>query len=118
MRPADSGGPASSGTMNFPTERMRTTAGKMMSNANHALMQHEQHWSRVSAFVDRFPGFMQGPVWAVLKPYESRLRASFQWQMDFARTLAQSAEALDDVEKDIADYFKDFDGFKGIKGFD
>jgi hypothetical protein len=110
MRPTDDGG-SSSGkdTKQFPVARMREAAGNILSNATSAQTQHDQVWGRIQNYINRFPGFMQGPIRAALEMYEKRLRASYQWQIDFANALAQGANAADTTDTNIQ---KNFDGTK------
>ncbi|MDQ2715181.1 MAG: hypothetical protein M3Z08_09770 [Chloroflexota bacterium] len=89
----------------FPVSRMLETAGNMMMNANNALTQHETTWKKVQSYIEHFPGFMQGPVRAVLDSYDRRLRDSYQWQMDFARALAQGADAADTTDSHMVQAF-------------
>lgn len=103
MRIANTGG--GSDQKQFPVARMRTTAGNIMSNALSAQAQHDQAWGRIQGYIDRFPGFMQGPVRAVLESYDKRLRASYQWQIDFATSLALGADAADTTDTYIKNAF-------------
>ncbi|MDQ2905704.1 MAG: hypothetical protein M3Y81_19430 [Chloroflexota bacterium] len=89
----------------FPVERMRKAAGDIVSNANSSLAQHEATWRRVQGYIDSFPGFMQGPVRAVLSGYDRRLRESYQWQIDYATSLAQGADAAGITDADMAQAF-------------
>jgi len=93
-------------TINYPVDRMRETAGNILSNANKSLAQHETAWANVQRYIERFPGFMQGPVRTLFSLYEARLCASYRWQMDFAKALADSAEIAETTETNIANSFK------------
>lgn len=90
---------------NIPIDRMLTTAGKMISNAKSAQTQHEQTWKRIQNYINTFPGFMQGPVQAVLSAYEKRLRDSYQWQIDCANALLNAALAAGATENQIVHDF-------------
>jgi len=106
MRPAGDGGSSGGGDLKrFPVARMRETAGNIVANALSAQEQHDQAWRRIQAYIDRFPGFMQGPVRAVLESYDKRLRASYQWQFDFASALVQGADAADTTDTEIKNSF-------------
>jgi len=97
---------SSSLVANYPVDRIRETAGNILSNANSSLVQHETAWANVQSYIGRFPGFMQGPVRALFSIYEARLRSSYQWQIDFARSLADSADALETTENGVKNSFK------------
>ena len=104
---AGSGG--NSDAKQFPVGRMLETASQMMANANQSLAEHEQAWTRIQNYIDSFPGFMQGPVRAVLEAYEKRVRASYQWQIDCATSLAMQAEAAETTDTNIAQSFTGYD---------
>jgi hypothetical protein len=106
MRIGNDNSGSSGQTVNYPIDRMRETAGNILSNANKSLAEHEATWAKVQRYIERFPGFMQGPVRTLFSLYEARLRASYQWQMDFAKTLADSADMAETTETDIANSFK------------
>ncbi len=101
------GGGSSSGSsrMSYPSERILETANKMIANANTSVEQHNAAWAQVQAYVQTFPGFMQGPVRAVLAPYERRLRASYQWQLDCANTLINGSNQMQQTDARIAQGF-------------
>ena len=61
-------------TINYHVDRMRETAGNILSNANKSLAQHETAWANVQRYIERFPDFMQGPVRTLFSLYEARLR--------------------------------------------
>ncbi|MDQ2714514.1 MAG: hypothetical protein M3Z08_06380 [Chloroflexota bacterium] len=110
MRPeSDSGSSGGGDLKRFPASKMRTTAGNMTTNANNALAEHERSWARIQAYINRFPGFMQGPVRAVLEAYEKRLRASYQWQLDCANALIQGAEATETTDTQMAQSFNGYE---------
>lgn len=106
MRIDDGNTGPSSQTINYPVDRMRETAGNILSNANNSLAQHETVWANVQRYIESFPGFMQGPVRTLFSIYEARLRQSYEWQMDFAKTLADSADMVETTETGIANSFK------------
>jgi hypothetical protein len=84
---------------------MLETASQMITNANNALDRHTTTWAKVQAYVHTFPGFMQGPVLAVLTPYEHRLRASYQWQLDCAYTLIASVNNMQTTDDGVSTAF-------------
>lgn len=89
-------------TISYPPDAMRTTAGKIRNNATTALNNHESYWSLIQTCISPLPGFMQSALNAVLNPHNERLRASFQWQMDYADLLEKAAgemEAQDNTTK-------------------
>jgi len=107
----DGSSSGSSGVKQFPVARMLTTAGNMVANANTSLAQHEQAWTRIQNYINTFPGFMQGPVRAVLGAYEKRLRDSYQWQIDCANALVAGAEAAGATDTQIAQLFTAYEGY-------
>ncbi len=107
----DGSSSGSSQAKQFPVTRMLTTAGNMVANANTALAQHEAAWARIQNYINTFPGFMQGPVRAVLEAYEKRLRDSYQWQIDCANALVAGAEAAGATDTQIAQLFTAYEGY-------
>jgi hypothetical protein len=103
--PADGGSSSGSGQMSYPIGRMNETAQKMITNANNALEQHNAAWAQIQTFVQSFPGFMQAPVMAVLNPYERRLRASYQWQIDCANALTNGSQQMQQTDHAVAHGF-------------
>ena len=97
----------------FPVSRMLEAASQMIANANQSLAEHEQAWNRIQNYIATFPGFMQGPVRAVLEAYEKRVRASYQWQIDYATSLVTQAEAAQTTDTNIAQSFTGFDNGGG-----
>lgn len=108
MRIENADGGSSSTSINYPVGKMHTTANNMMSNAKKGLAQHEATWTKVQAYINNVPGILQGPIHAVLSAYEQHLRASYQWQMDYAQTLSNSATAMEDGDVHVANTFKGF----------
>jgi hypothetical protein len=106
MKIENAGSGSSNTSINYPIPKMRQTAGNIMSNANNSLAQHETAWSKLQQYIGRFPGFMQEPIRAVLSAYENRLRASYQWQIDYAQALSTSADTMDDADTSISDSFQ------------
>jgi len=107
--PAGDGSSSGSGHMSYPSGRIIETAQQMTTNANKSFEQHNAAWAQIQAFVQTFPGFMQGPVMAVLAPYERRLRASYQWQLDCANTLTNGSQQMQQTDTAIARGFgRDF----------
>ncbi|MBA2285158.1 MAG: hypothetical protein H0W02_06735 [Ktedonobacteraceae bacterium] len=94
-----------SGAIFYPLDRMREAAAKILVNAGEAQQSHNAAWAKVQSYVQSFPGFMQGPIMTVLSRYDARLRASYQWQLDFANTLFDAADAMDTTDNNIADSF-------------
>lgn len=92
--------------MSYPTARITETANQMITNANHALSQHNAAWAQVQSYVQSFPGFMQGPLMAVLTPYERRIRASYQWQIDCANTLLSGVGQMQQTDINVSNTFK------------
>lgn len=110
MRPGSGGGSSGGSDLKqFPVAKMLTTAGNMITNANNALAEHEKTWKRVENYINSFPGFMQGPVRAVLGAYEKRLRDSYQWQIDCANALVAGAEAAETTDTQLAQSFNGYD---------
>jgi hypothetical protein len=89
---------------------MRNTAGNILTNALKAQTQHEQSWTRIQNYISSFPGFMQGPVRALLETYEKRVRASYQWQIDTATALARGADIAEATDNGIALTYNDLQG--------
>ena len=107
--PSGDNSSSAGGHMSYPSGRITETAQQMTTNANKALEQHNAAWAQVQAFVQTFPGFMQGPVMAVLNPYERRLRASYQWQLDCANTLTHGSQQMQHTDTAVARGFgRDF----------
>src|SRR5215471_15475976 len=95
----------SSGQMSYPFERMLEAASQLITNANNSLTEHDSAWKKVEAYVQTFPGFMQGAVMTVLVPYANRLRASYQWQLDLATTLIDGVTTMEGADSDVANSF-------------
>ena len=98
-------GGRSSGQMSYPLARMLETASQIITNANNSLTEHDSAWKKVEAYVQTFPGFMQGAVMAMLVPYANRLRASYQWQLDLATTLIDGVTSMEGADSDVANSF-------------
>ncbi len=100
--PAGGSTSSGSGSMSYPSGRILETANKIITNAHASLEQHDAAWAQVQAYVQTFPGFMQGPVMAVLVPYERRLRASYQWRLDCANTLMNGSNQMQQTDATVA----------------
>src|SRR5215469_603142 len=98
-------GGRSSGQMSYPLTRMLETASQIITNATNSLAEHDSAWKKVEAYVQTFPGFMQGAVMTVLVPYANRLRASYQWQLDLATTLIDGVTTMEGADSDVANSF-------------
>ncbi len=96
---------SSSESMSYPSGRIIETANQMLTNAHNSLDQHNAAWAQVQGFIHSFPGFMQGPVMAVFAPYERRLRASYQWQLDCANALINGADQMQQTDAAVAQGF-------------
>lgn len=97
---------AQSETIFYPMDDIRTAAAKILVKSDLALQSHEAAWSKIQSYVESFPGFMQGPIMDVISPYERRLRASYQWQKDFASTLFDVVNEMEATDNDVANSFK------------
>jgi hypothetical protein len=95
-----------SAQMSYPAARITETANQMITNANHSLEQHNTAWAQIQSYVQSFPGFMQGPIMAVLTPYERRVRASYQWQLDCAHTLLSGLGHMQQTDTTASNNFK------------
>jgi len=84
---------------------MLETASQIITNATNSLAEHDSAWKKVEAYVQTFPGFMQGAVMAMLVPYANRLRASYQWQLDLATALIDGVTAMQGTDSNVASSF-------------
>jgi hypothetical protein len=92
--------------MSYPAGRILETANRMTTNAQSSLEQHNAAWAKIQAYVQSFPGFMQGPLLLVLTPYERRLRSSYQWQLDCAKTLTSGMDQMQQTDTAVSNTFK------------
>ncbi|GCE10535.1 hypothetical protein [Tengunoibacter tsumagoiensis] len=104
--PADDGSSPQSDVVSYPLDDMRQAAAKILVDADLALTKHNTQWYSIKKFVERFPGFMQGTIFNVLNPYEKRLRDSYQWQMDFATALFDTADQMENTDQTVSDNFQ------------
>jgi hypothetical protein len=84
---------------------MLGVAAKIRTNAHNAIDQHNRHWQQVQDCFSPLPGFMQSLLRSVLEPHDTRLRESFQWQLDYADRLEVAAERMVTVEGQITHSF-------------
>ena len=92
--------------MSYPAEAITETAQQMITNANMALEQHNAVWAQIQSSVQGLPGFLQNPMMAVLTPYERRLRASYQWQVDCAHTLLSGLGQMQQTDVAVSHNFE------------
>ena len=101
----------SSEIISYPTGHMVEVASQMLTNAHNALDEHDAAWKQVQNYVYSLFGFMQGPILAVLNPYEQHLRKSYQWQIDCANAILSAAGQMGDLDTSIAHSFTSSQGF-------
>jgi hypothetical protein len=97
-----------SGSLSYPTKHMVDVASQMCTNANNALKEHDAAWSRIQNYVHGLFGFMQGPIFAVLNPYEQHLRKSYQWQIDCGNAIIGAANLMDETNTSVSNSFQGF----------
>ncbi len=85
--------------LKYDTNAMREAASRISTSANAALTSHETTWHQILASVQRLPGFLQGPIMAILTPHDQRFRSAYQWQLDTASWLLSKAEQIEIMEK-------------------
>ncbi len=90
----------------YPITTMRATAQQIRTNATNSLCNHEQTWQRLQNCLAPLPGFIQAAFNIVLNTHNQRLRASFQWQIDLATRLEESANAMEKVDQSRAQSFQ------------
>ena len=104
-RPEQYGG-TSSDQIVYPVEHMRETAAKILVEASYAQAQHDVIWQQIQNYVyQNFDPTMQGTALDCLKPYADRLRATYNWQIDFASALFTAVDAITSVDDQAAQSF-------------
>src|SRR5690242_217068 len=76
----------------YPIDLMRSVASQILTDANNALAQLDSDWKKAQWYIDTLPSILQGSFHDLLDKHQSRLRASYQWQKDFATALARTAD--------------------------
>lgn len=95
-------GATSSDLIVYPVDHMRETAAKVLVNASNAQSHHDAVWQQIQSHVYRnFDPTMQETVIACLKPYADRLRASYDWQLNFASALFDAVDAISTTEGNV-----------------
>ncbi|GCE30121.1 hypothetical protein KDA_56050 [Dictyobacter alpinus] len=97
--------------ISYPTGHMVEVAGQMLHNARNGLAEHEAAWTNIRGYVNSLFGFLQGPIFAVINPYEQHLRKSYQWQIDCANAILSAAGQMSNTDKNIANGFTPYPGF-------
>ena len=99
-------GSNSSDLIVYPVEHMRETAAKILAKASSAQAQHDTTWQQIQNYVSQnFDPRMQSTVLDCLKPYADRLRATYNWQIDFASALFTTVDAITSVDEQGAQSF-------------
>jgi len=99
-------GSASSDQIVYPVDHMRETAAAILAKANEAQVQHDITWQQIQNYVyQHFDPAMQGTILDCLKPYVERLRATYDWQINFASALFTTVDAIMSTENAISDAF-------------
>ncbi len=90
----------------YPVDSMRETAAKILTKASFAQAQHDIAWQQTQSYVQQnFDARMVGTILDCLKPYADRLRATYDWQIDFASALFTAVDAITSVEHQAAQSF-------------
>ncbi len=89
----------------YPLDLIRQVAAQIGIDAGKAQQQHDDNWRAVQSYLDTLPGILRDHFRDLLNRHQQRLRASYQWQLDFANALFQVAQAIDDAEHGIQDLF-------------
>ena len=85
---------------------MRETAAKILVKASEAQSQHDITWQQLQSYVyQNFDPTMQSTILDCLKPYADRLRATYNWQIDFASALFTAVDAITSVDTQAAQSF-------------
>lgn len=104
--PLGQDGSTSSDLIVYPVDHMRETAAKILAKASYAQTQHDATWQQIQNYAHQnFDSRMVGTVLDCLKPYADRLRASYDWQIDFASALFTAVDAVVSTDTNIADAF-------------
>ncbi|SRR5579883_1715209 len=89
----------------YPIDLMCSVASKVLAETSLALDQYDAHWKQVQTYLHTLPGVLQGPFKDLLTQHEQRLRASYQWQIDFASALFSAIDAIEGTDEDVSQQF-------------
>jgi hypothetical protein len=90
----------------YPIDSMREAAAQILAKASYAQSQHDTTWQQIQNYVyQNFDPQMQSAVLDCLKPYADRLRATYDWQIDFASALFTTVDAITSVDDQAAQSF-------------
>ena len=121
---------SSDGTIIYSTDVIRQVAGKIIASVGVAQPAHDSTWNTIQSYLNgdnawlgsgpyRLPlnngriSTMEGPmpdvyyyVKNVLEPHATRLRTSFDLQLQVAEALFALADQIDEAEQKISDGFQ------------
>ena len=99
-------GSTSSDQIVYPVDHMQETAAKILAKASYAQAQHDITRQQIQSYVQQnFDSRMVSTVLDCLKPYADRLRATYDWQIDFASALFTTVDAIVSTEDHIKESF-------------
>jgi hypothetical protein len=90
----------------YPVDLMHSVASQILTDANNALTQLDSDWKKAQTYIDTLPFVLQGSFYDLLDKHQKRLRASYQWQIDFANALSRTADIAADNNDHIAHGFQ------------
>ena len=104
--PLEPSGDTSGDLVVYPVEHMREAAAQILVQASNAQSQHDITWQQIQNYIQQnFDAKMVGTLLDCLTPYANRLRATYNWQIDFASALFTTVDAITSVDDQAAQSF-------------